>query len=75
MTARTTGRARLGRIAAYFVLAAATFSALFPLFWIFLMSIKKPVDIIATPPKFFFAPTLQNYANVLSRPDFLLPVR
>lgn len=49
--------------------------ALFPLFWIFLMSIKTPIDIIASPPKFIFNPTLQNYADVLSRPAFLQPFK
>src|SRR5215217_7733547 len=68
-------RRRMNDILALAALLAYTVFALFPLFWIFLMSIKKPVDIIATPPKFFFAPTLENYADVLSRPDFLLPYK
>jgi multiple sugar transport system permease protein len=68
-------RRRRNDILALAALLAYTAFALFPLFWIFLMSIKKPVDIIATPPKFFFSPTLQNYAHVLSRPDFLLPFK
>ncbi len=68
-------RRRINDILALAALLAYTAFALFPLFWIFLMSIKKPVDIIATPPKFIFTPTLQNYADVLSRPDFLLPFK
>jgi multiple sugar transport system permease protein len=38
---------------------------LFPLCWVFLMSIKRPVDVIAYPPKFVFKPTLENYSVVL----------
>lgn len=38
---------------------------LFPLYWVFLMSIKEPVDVIAYPPKFSFKPTLENYSVVL----------
>ena len=68
-------RRRINDILALAALVAYTAFALFPLFWIFLMSLKKPVDIIATPPKFIFTPTLQNYADVLSRPDFLLPFK
>ena len=68
-------RKRWNDILALAALLAYTAFALFPLFWIFLMSLKKPVDIIATPPKFIFTPTLQNYADVLSRPDFLQPFK
>lgn len=38
---------------------------LFPLLWIFLMSIKDFRDIIAYPPKFVFQPTLENYSSIL----------
>jgi multiple sugar transport system permease protein len=68
-------RRRINDALALAALIAYTAFALFPLFWVFLMSLKKPVDIIATPPKFVFTPTLQNYADVLSRPDFLQPFK
>jgi multiple sugar transport system permease protein len=45
--------------------AAAAFFVLFPLLWIFLMSLKTFGDIIAYPPKFAFTPTLDNYREVL----------
>ncbi len=45
--------------------AALGFFVLFPIAWIFLMSLKTFGDIIAYPPRFFFAPTLDNYAEVL----------
>lgn len=75
------GRSKAGRrklrndILALGALILYTAFALFPLFWIFLMSIKTPIDIIASPPKFIFNPTLQNYADVLSRPAFLQPFK
>src|SRR3712207_6305384 len=68
-------RRRINDILALAALLAYTAFALFPLFWIFLMSLKTQRDVIATPPKFIFTPTLQNYANVLSRPDFLEPFK
>lgn len=52
-----------------------TLFALFPLYWIFLMSIKVPEDVIANPPKFIFDPTLANYRQVLSTPNFLQPLK
>ena len=68
-------RRRINDILALAVLLAYTAFALFPLFWIFLMSLKTQRDVIATPPKFIFTPTLENYANVLSRPEFLQPFK
>lgn len=38
---------------------------LFPIYWIFTMSLKEFGDIIAYPPRFTFAPTLSNYVEVL----------
>ena len=66
---------RTNDILALLALLAYTAFALFPLFWIFLLSLKTQRDVIATPPKFIFSPTLQNYAKVLSRPDFLTPFK
>jgi multiple sugar transport system permease protein len=68
-------RRRLSGVLADAALLLYTAFALFPLFWIFLMSLKVQRDVIATPPKFFFTPTLANYAEVLSRPDFLTPFK
>ena len=66
---------RAGDALALLALLAYTAFALFPLLWIFLMSLKTQMDVIATPPKFIFTPTFQNYAEVLSRPDFLVPLK
>lgn len=53
---------RVGFAAAFTGLAIFV---LFPLLWVFLMSIKGYGDVIAYPPKFFFEPTLENYISVL----------
>jgi len=39
---------------------------LFPIFWIILMSLKRPVDIISPIPRFFFNPTFNNYVELFS---------
>ncbi len=74
-SSRASRARRRNDVLAFLALLAYTAFALFPLFWIFLLSLKTQRDVIATPPKFFFAPTLQNYAEVLSRPDFLTPFK
>jgi len=43
----------------------------FPVFWMFLTSFKTEIKAVATPPAVFFHPTLQNYAAVLERADYL----
>ncbi len=55
----------VGKVLAIFGLVLIMLWTLFPLYWIFLMSIKTPVDVIAYPPKFVFDPTLENYSVVL----------
>jgi ABC-type glycerol-3-phosphate transport system permease component len=69
-----TGRpgSRAGTIAAYVALAAATASALFPIFWTVSTSLKLRVDSFAIPPKFVsFSPTLRNYRKLFGDPDFV----
>ncbi|WP_035693458.1 carbohydrate ABC transporter permease [Azospirillum halopraeferens] len=43
----------------------------FPIFWMLLTGFKTEMDAIATPPTLFFAPTLENYAEVHQRADYL----
>ncbi|MGQ9368626.1 carbohydrate ABC transporter permease [Azospirillum sp. ST 5-10] len=43
----------------------------FPIFWMLLTGFKTEVDAIATPPSLFFQPTLENYAEVQERADYL----
>lgn len=61
MLERRTWRA-VGLALAYLAFAAFI---LFPIVWIFMMSIKDFRDIIAYPPTFVFTPTLRNYAQIL----------
>jgi multiple sugar transport system permease protein len=39
----------------------------FPVFWIILTAFKTYEDALAVPAKFFFTPTLENFAQVFSR--------
>ena len=39
----------------------------FPVFWILLTAFKSREDALATPPKFFFTPTFDNFVNVFER--------
>lgn len=68
-------RRRFGDLGVLAGLLVYTLFALFPLFWIFEMSLKTGKDAIATPPKFIFSPTLANYTDALSRPDFITPYK
>ncbi len=43
----------------------------FPFVWIVTSSIKTQVDITATPPRWLFEPTLQNYRKVFQEQNFL----
>src|SRR3712207_1360316 len=43
----------------------------FPIFWMILTSFKAEVEAIATPPKLFFTPTLENYVTVRERADYV----
>ena len=42
----------------------------FPLFWMLLTGFKTEVEAISTPPSLFFAPTLENYEEVMRRADY-----
>ena len=44
----------------------------FPLGWLVLTSFKTELQAISVPPLFVFAPTLENFAEVQRRSDFLL---
>ena len=43
----------------------------FPIFWMVLASFKTEVDAVATPPRLFFPPTLENYTEIFQRADYL----
>ena len=62
------GRIKWGKILAGWAIALGMF---FPVFWMFLTSFKTEITAVATPPAIIFHPTLQNYAAVLERADYL----
>lgn len=43
----------------------------FPIFWMLLSGFKTEVEAVSTPPRFIFRPTLENYAAVWSRADYV----
>jgi sorbitol/mannitol transport system permease protein len=43
----------------------------FPIFWMGLTSFKTEIEAVATPPSLFFDPTLENYATVRERADYV----
>ncbi|WP_295551466.1 carbohydrate ABC transporter permease [uncultured Pseudacidovorax sp.] len=47
----------------------------FPLGWLFLTAFKTELQAIAVPPLFVFTPTLDNFAEVQRRSDYLLYAR
>jgi multiple sugar transport system permease protein len=55
---------------AVIILILLAFS-LFPLYWIFLTSIKTQRDLFAVPPKFIFAPTFKHWKSVVVQSEFL----
>lgn len=63
----------LGHAAAIVVLSFWSLFALAPIAWIFLTSIKRPIDIVSYPPVFQFSPILDHYVRVLTGPEFLVP--
>jgi sorbitol/mannitol transport system permease protein len=43
----------------------------FPIFWMLLAAFKTEVEAVSTPPLFIFTPTLENFAEVNSRANYL----
>lgn len=68
---RTQLAPRLIRAGIYFLLILWAVISLFPIYWIFLTSIKGPLDVTSNVPKFFnFVPTLENYKIVLGLTEY-----
>ncbi len=71
----TTPRTAAGRLAALLrALAAWTLALLlfFPLLWLLLTAFKTELQAIAVPPQLLFEPTLESFAEVNGRSDYLL---
>ena len=47
------------------------FIIFFPILWMVMASLKTEIEAVATPPSFFFTPTLENYFVVQNRSDYL----
>jgi len=65
MAARSTPRHLLNGVLLTLGYALLGGFVLFPIYWIFTMSLKEFGDIIAYPPRFTFVPTLANYVEIL----------
>jgi len=44
----------------------------FPIVWLILTSLKPANDIMVSPPRFFFTPTLENYAYAIGKANFAM---
>ncbi|WP_370551261.1 carbohydrate ABC transporter permease [Glaciimonas sp. PAMC28666] len=61
--------ALVGRSMLAWLLALLLF---FPIFWLGLTAFKTELQAIAVPAKLFFSPTLENFAEVQARSNYLL---
>jgi multiple sugar transport system permease protein len=57
-------KSRVGVLTKVVVLGIFLFFTVFPLFWLFLSSLKDRLDIFTFPPRFFFNPTIENYRGL-----------
>ena len=72
--AAVVGSPRARRIEALLIYAALVvlvIAFLFPVLWVLGLSLKTRAEVFATPPLYFWRPTFENYADVLTRSDFL----
>ena len=64
-------QSRLQRVLVFALGWSVALLLFFPIGWMVLTSFKSEVAAIATPPQVFFTPTLQSYAEVQARADYL----
>ena len=57
--------AKIPLVIRYAVLAIFVVGALFPLYWVFVSSIKPNADVFKLPPVWSFSPSLANYRQIL----------
>ena len=69
--ATTSTRHRLEQAGIYAVLMLFAAYSAFPFLWTFLTSIKQPIDAFATPPVWFFRPTLAHYHSLWVEAGFV----
>jgi multiple sugar transport system permease protein len=58
-------------IGSYFLIGLFLIWTLFPIYWILLTSLKTTQQVNTMPPLFFFKPTLETYAKLLSGESML----
>lgn len=63
-------RQRLELSTAWGVTIIAIGLTLFPLYWLFLISTKKPVDAFKSPPDLIYIPDFSKYAEIWQQGDF-----
>ena len=63
-------RSVLASVGLHATLIVATFTALFPILWVVLSSIKPASEIRRSEIQLFSSPTLENYRSVLTDTDF-----
>ena len=61
---------RLGRLLVNGFTVGLVLVWLFPIYWIFLTSLKKPIEINQKVPSFIFDPTLENYRHLFDEFHF-----
>ncbi|MEJ5902527.1 carbohydrate ABC transporter permease [Ochrobactrum teleogrylli] len=57
---------------ARFLLSIGALLFMSPILWMALSSFKNKLEVTAYPPKLFFSPTLDNYAELYNNTDFAL---
>ncbi|MDB5872595.1 MAG: Carbohydrate transporter rane protein 2, family [Ramlibacter sp.] len=72
--AAVVGSARMRKFESALIYAALTvlvLAFLFPVLWVLGLSLKTRDQVFASPPLYLWWPTFQNYADVLTRSDFV----
>jgi multiple sugar transport system permease protein len=64
------GRRRLELTTAWAICLIAIALTLFPLYWLFTISTKPPVDAFKTPPDLIYVPDFSKYAQIWGEGDF-----
>jgi multiple sugar transport system permease protein len=64
-------RDRVKTVGRHAVLLIYAGISLFPIYWIFTMSLKTGNQAVAMPPRFIFTPSVANYATLLQQNEFL----
>jgi multiple sugar transport system permease protein len=62
---RRPGASAISLVIRYAVLAVFVVGALFPLYWVFVSSVKPNADVFKLPPAWTFSPSLANYRQIL----------